>query len=160
MAKADPEQMAVIDCTLTTLGVVNATGSYGCGKTTLIVEVVKDFRAAFPRKRIAIVSETNAAVEEDMDRLLENQLAIPAEVVRLGETRTDNGTEFVPQGIKAKCYLRPRLRQYHRALKGLEDARSIDLKVEDMKRQTLDRPIVVGTLSQVGNSSSATSSSI
>jgi hypothetical protein len=105
-SETDGRQYDVILRALTQWGIVLARGPYGCEKTTLITKLVVAYLAAHPKERIAIVSEANAAIDEDLARLILREGVTAPQVVRVGLPRDVSGRPQQPAPEVRSAYVR------------------------------------------------------
>ena len=77
----------MVSAGLTKMENMLARGPYGCRKTSTIASLITAFWEHIPTKRIAIVSETNAAIDEDLKKLLSLEIIGEQAILRLGTPR-------------------------------------------------------------------------
>jgi hypothetical protein len=155
--ETDKRQYDVILRALTQWGIVLARGPYGCGKTSLITKLVVAYLAAFPDERILIVSEANAAIDEDLARLILRENVQPPKVVRIGLPRDVMGHPLQPAQEVRDAYVRCKcddLRAHLERMGAGRGAREEKAKALE-SRMIREAQVVVSTLSMIGKAAYA-----
>ena len=88
--KLDVDQVTAINRIATCKGVVSAAGCAGCGKSTMLACLLELlYENTSSNVRILVVSETNAAIDENLQKIIERKKLGPKHVLRLGSVSTD-----------------------------------------------------------------------
>jgi hypothetical protein len=113
---------------------------------------VAAYCAAFPDKRVVIVSESNAAIDEDLERLIRVERMKPGQLVRIGMARKPMGgrVEVPPErrGYYLKCAMED-FRAKQRVL-GMPKRMLNEQRISRERELITQSQVVVMTLSQVG----------
>ena len=83
----DKDQFEAYVVALRDSGLGLIRGPFGCGKTRLIAAIAVTHAVLYRDKKIAIVSETNAAIDEDLCRIVQSEYLEDGWVLRLGDMR-------------------------------------------------------------------------